>query len=167
MLRRSLALAILAVLALTSGGRDGPPVGGGCRALQVPAAWSVRSAVLADATNDGTPECVLVVWRPWRDWKTRVWAGTPGPTAPWRDARGRSAHVALLAPLGGGRYRERWVGSALAQPALAARVERDGRGAVLVVDEGSYAGGPDGGVRAVSRWRWTGFGFRLVGRGGR
>ncbi|WP_245901139.1 hypothetical protein [Deinococcus yavapaiensis] len=132
-----------------------------CDALRVPSSWDVRSRAYADVTGDGRAECVLIVWRPWRDWRTSRWTTRPSPIGAYRDARGDSAHVAVLTPLAHGRYVERWVGSAMAQPALAAVVFGAERLAVL---EGSYRAGRTGTGAAVSVWKWTGFGFRLETR---
>lgn len=132
-----------------------------CPALHLPALWDVRARVYADVTGDGQPECVLSVWRPWRDWPTRRWAPRGTPITGNRDARGFSAHVAVLRPLRGGAYRQVWVGSALYQPVTALTVLPDGR---LVTLETTYARGRDATATALSEWRWTGFGFRLERR---
>lgn len=134
--------------------RRAPPP---CPALTLPPDWEVRASVLADVTDDGTPECVLAVWRPWRDWRTAQWNPRPTPIQGNRDARGYSSHVAVLRPLGGGRYREVWVGSALFQPVSALTVLPGGTLATL---ETTYAA-PGAPARALSLWHWTGFGFRL------
>ena len=134
--------------------RHAPPP---CPALTLPPDWEVRSSVLADVTGDGTPECVLAVWRPWRDWRTARWTAHPTPIQGNRDARGLSSHVAVLRPLGSGRYREVWVGSALFQPLAALTVLPGGTLATL---ETTYAA-PGAPARALSLWHWTGFGFRL------
>ncbi|GGR57173.1 hypothetical protein GCM10008959_18580 [Deinococcus seoulensis] len=134
--------------------RRAPPP---CPALTLPPDWEVRSSVLADVTGDGIPECVLAVWRPWRDWRTARWTAHPTPIQGNRDARGLSSHVAVLRPLGGGRYREVWVGSALFQPVAALTVLPGGTLATL---ETTYAA-PGAPARALSLWHWTGFGFRL------
>lgn len=128
-----------------------------CPALTLPPDWEVRASVLADVTGDGTPECVLAVWRPWRDWHTARWNTRPTPIQGNRDARGRSSHVAVLRPLGGGRYREVWVGSALFQPVATLTVLPGGTLATL---ETTYAA-PGAPAHALSLWHWTGFGFRL------
>ncbi|GGR96965.1 hypothetical protein [Deinococcus sedimenti] len=172
MRRASLLLPLLLGGALAGGGslpwRSLTPAGdwqGGaavqpappCPALTLPTDWEVRTGVLADVTGDGTPECVLAVWRPWRDWRTARWAARPTPIQGNRDARGLSSHVAVLRPLGGGRYREVWVGSALFQPVAALTVLPDGTLATL---ETTYSA-PGAPARALSLWHWTGFGFRL------
>ncbi|PTA68882.1 hypothetical protein C8263_05650 [Deinococcus arcticus] len=131
-----------------------------CPALTLPPDWTVRGAAWGDVTGDGQPECVLSVWRPWRDWPIGRWAAAPTPIMGNRDARGRSAHIAVLRPLPGGRYRELWVGSALFQPVSGLTVRPDGTLATLEV---TYAA-PQAPAHALSEWRWTSFGFRLLRR---
>ena len=74
------------------------------------APWDVRSQVYADVNGDGSPECVLAVWRPWRDWAIRKWTSTDSPITANQDARGNSAHVAVLRRERDGRSRAIWVG---------------------------------------------------------
>jgi hypothetical protein len=128
-----------------------------CPPLKLPASWQVQDQVFADVTGDGLPQCLLVIWRPWRDWPTRRWLSTPSRIAANRDAQGRSAHLAVLTVLPGGRFRERWVGSALVQPITAITALPGHRVAVL---ETSYERGPTGPSLKLSVWSWTGFGFR-------
>ena len=132
-----------------------------CPPLQLPAIWHVQDQVYADVTGDGQPECLLVVWRPWRDWPTRRWQAQPSPIAGNHDAAGLSAQLALLRPLGGGHYRERWVGSALYQPVTALTALPGGQVAAL---ETSYGRGRLVRSLSLSVWSWTGFGFRLEER---
>lgn len=153
-------LVLLAGLFLArAGGSGGAPQP--CHALKFPANWDVRASAYADVTGDGTPECVLSVWRPWRDWPIARWAGRPTPITRNRDARGDSSHVAVLRPLPGGGYREVWVGSALFQPVTALAVLPGGTLATL---ETTYERGRDAPGVALSLWRWTGFGFGLLRR---
>ncbi|CAM4359419.1 hypothetical protein [Deinococcus marmoris] len=129
-----------------------------CPPLRLPASWDVRSQVYADVTGDGSPECILAVWRPWRDWPITRWSTPGSPITANHDARGDSAHVAVLKPGPGGTFRDVWVGSALLQPVTALTVLPDGR---LVALEGRYASGRNAPSVALSEWSWTGFGFRL------
>ncbi|MFB9991705.1 hypothetical protein ACFFLM_06960 [Deinococcus oregonensis] len=129
-----------------------------CSALHLPPTWDVRSAAFADITGDGLPECVLALWRPWADWPIRRWSQAPTPIGANRDARGDSAHIAVLRPLTGGAYQKVWIGSALFRPVLALKVEPGGR---LLTWEGTYVAGRSGPAVALSEWSWTGFGFRL------
>lgn len=132
-----------------------------CDGLKLPATWTVLSRAAGPVSAAGQRECLLVVWRPWRDWPISRWTSRPSPIRANQDQQGRSAHLALLTPLGGGRYHERWVGSAMRQPALRAEVLSPGH---ILVWEGRYADGPTGHPVARSSWVWTGFGFRLVQR---
>lgn len=132
-----------------------------CPALQLPPTWRVLDTVYADVTGDGRPECVLAIWRPWKDWPTRRWLALPSPVTRNHDAAGLSAQIAVLTPLGQGRYRERWVGSPLYQPVMALSALPDGRLATL---ETTYPRGPGALSRNLSVWRWTGFGLRLEQR---
>lgn len=129
--------------------------------MHLPTTWDVRASVYADVTGDGSPECVLSVWRPWQDWPIARWSGKPTPITKNRDTAGYSSHVAVLKPLPGGRYRNIWVGSALYQPVTSLTVLPDG---TLVTLETTYAAGRDAKSVALSEWRWTGFGFGLVRR---
>ena len=132
-----------------------------CPAMHLPADWDVRSQVYADVTGDGVPECVLSVWRPWRDWPIARWSSRPTPIAGNHDAAGFSSHVALLRPRPDGAYVQLWVGSALFQPVTALTVRPGGE---LVTLETTYARGRQASSVALSRWRWTGFGFQIERR---
>jgi len=126
----------------------------------VPADWRVTASTLADATNDGAPEWVLLVWRPWRDWPIQRWSTVPSPIAGFHDAAGDSCHLILLDPHD---EHEIWAGSALPAPLLALAVgdvDGDGRNEVATL-EGNYATGRDGPAIHVDVWRWNGFGFTL------
>ena len=128
--------------------------------LTVPPAWHVTASTLADVTNDGSPEWVLVVWRPWRDWPIQRWVSAPSPIAGFHDAAGDSCHLVLLDPHDS---REIWAGSALPAPLLALAVgdvDGDGRNEVVTL-EGEYATGRAGPATHVDVWRWNGFGFTL------
>ena len=139
----------------------GPRLNMPCPALHLPLTWDVRSQVYADVTGDGTPECVLSIWRPWNDWPLARWATRPTPIVNNRDALGYSSHIAVLKPRAGGRYAQVWVGSALFQPVTALTVRPDG---TLVTLETTYAQGRSVQSVALSEWRWTGFGFVLERR---
>ena len=129
----------------------------------IPSTWDVTAATLVDVTGDGSPECVLLVWRPWRDWPIQRWSTTPSPIADFHDAAGDSCHLILLDPSDG---REIWAGSALPAPLLALAIgDVDGDGWDEVVTlEGDYASGRHGPATHVDVWRWNGFGFTLVWR---
>lgn len=132
-----------------------------CPALRLPPTWEVRAQVYADVTGDGSPECVLSVWRPWNDWPLARWGTRPTPIVNNRDALGDSSHVAVLKPRAGGRFTQVWVGSALFQPVTALTVRPGGS---LVTLETTYARGRGAQSVALSEWRWTGFGFVLERR---
>jgi hypothetical protein len=144
-----------------------PPPPAGAALPPVPDSWEVVDAAIADVTGDGTAEWVLAVRRPWRDWPIVAWHGGKSPIAAFRDLKGNSSHLVLLAPAGG----EVWAGSALPLPieALAAG-DIDGDGAIEVVTlEGEYGdNGGHGGreARRIDVWRWDCFGFTLVHRSG-
>jgi hypothetical protein len=129
----------------------------------LPPSWHVTSSILADVTDDGAPEWVLLVWRPWRDWPIQRWSPVPSPIAGFHDAAGDSCHLILLDPCDG---REIWAGSALPVPLLALAVgdvDGDGREEVVTL-EGDYAAGREGRATHVDVWRWNGFGFVLEWR---
>lgn len=154
------------VLTLTALGASSALGGGGhpenpCDHLQLPATWDVRARVYADVTGDGTPECVLSVWRPWKDWPIARWSKGSSPITANHDPQGYSSHVAVLRPLSGGQYRNIWVGSALFRPVTVLQVTPD---QTLVTWETTYHQGRKGNAVTVSEWRWTGFGFSLLSR---
>jgi hypothetical protein len=128
-----------------------------------PVTWHLSANALADVTCDGTPEWLLLVWRPWRDWPIQRWSPVPSPIAGFHDAAGDSCHLILLDPRDG---REIWAGSALPVPLLAlAAGDVDGDGCDEVVTlEGDYAAGRAGPATHVDVWRWNGFGFTLAYR---
>jgi len=128
--------------------------------LVVPDTWHISASTLADVTGDDAPECVLLVWRPWRDWPIQRWLPVPSPIAGLHDAGGDSCHLILLDPDDG---REMWAGSALPAPLVDLVVgDVDGDGVAEVVTlEGDYAAGRDGPAAHVDVWRWNGFGFTL------
>ncbi|MDY7075534.1 MAG: VCBS repeat-containing protein [Chloroflexota bacterium] len=128
--------------------------------LPTPPTWHVTAATLADVTNDGDPEWVLLVWRPWRDWPIQHWLPVHSPIAGFHDASGDSCHLILLDPHDG---REIWAGSALPAPLLALAVgdvNGDGHNEVVTL-EGEYATGRGGSATHVNVWRWNGFGFAM------
>lgn len=139
-----------------------------CPSAAYPATWDIRAAHYADVTGDGAPECVLLVWRPWRDWPIMRWREGKSPIADFRDAQGDSAHVIVTEPDGVGGYREVWAGSALPIPLCALEVgdvDGDGLNELVALDT-DYVTGRAGPGRAVSVWAWNDFGFSIEWRSG-
>lgn len=160
-----------------------------CHTLRLPKTWDVRSRAYGDITGDGRPECILVVWRPWKDWPIARWAKKTTPIRENRDRQGDSAHVAILQPLktsSSPNYRRMWVGSALFQPVTRVRLVKPPEpskppesseplgprhhtqafrsDAQLLVWETTYEAGRHAQPVAKSWWEWTGFGFNLLRR---
>lgn len=130
---------------------------------QVPPDWQVVSSALADVTDDGAVEWVLLVWRAWQDWPIQRWSSVPSPIAGFRDASGESCQLILLDPRDG---HEIWAGSALPTPLtsiVVGDVDGDGRREVVAL-EGDYAASRDGPATHVDVWGWNGFGFTLEWR---
>lgn len=134
-----------------------------CDLLELPLSWDVRSRSYGDITGDGRSECLLALWRPWQDWPIARWRRHPTAIVNNRDAQGDSSHLAVVRPLSAqtGKYHTVWVGSALFQPVVSARLGPTGE---LIALETSYNVGRDASPRYRSIWRWNGFGFRLVER---
>ncbi len=139
-----------------------PPPPPSCPAPH-PADWHITATELADVTGDGSVECVLLVWRLWRDWPVQRWLPTASPLTGFHDVHGESCHVILLDPRDG---REIWAGSALPAPLLdlaVGDVDADGQNE-LVTLEGRYVAGRAGPAFHVDVWEWNGFGFTLAWR---
>lgn len=125
--------------------------------------WHVTATEVSDVTGDGVLECVLLVWRPWRDWPIQQWLPTTSPLTGFRDLRGDSCHLILLDP---GTGREIWAGSALPAPLLALAVgdvNGDDQNEVVTL-EGTYGEGRNGPASHIDVWVWNGFGFTLAWR---
>jgi hypothetical protein len=128
-----------------------------------PDAWAVRTAQMTDLNRDGRMEVAMLVWRPFQPWPVDAWLGHGGRIAEFHDTDYQSCHL-ILWGWAGGKYRELWAGSALAEPLisfLAADWDQDGLQDLLAV-ETSYDHYPKG--TALSLWRWNGFGFSLIDR---
>jgi hypothetical protein len=129
----------------------------------LPPEWQIADLAWADATNDGSPEWVLLVWRPWRDWAIQSWSTLPSPIADFHGDDGLSCHVILIDP---GTGQEIWAGSALPTPLLSldvGDVDGDGRNE-LVTLETDYSTGARGPSTHLDIWLWRGFGFWLQSR---
>lgn len=136
-----------------------------CAGLHLPKTWEVRSVFYADLTGDGIPECVLAVWRPWRDWPIQRWAtGSKSPIYANRDPRGRSSHLILVRPTGGGAYREIWAGSPLMRPLYSIQPKKWKKRIVVEALEGNYHDSNGEIPHSKALWEWDGFGFKLVDR---
>ena len=114
----------------------------------VPDTWQIAASTWADATNDGAPEWVLLVWRPWRDWPIQKWTNVPSPVAGFQDGEGDSCQLILLDPRDG--RTDLAVGD----------VDGDGYNEVVTL-EGSYAAGRHGPATHVDVWQWNDFGFTM------
>ncbi|MEJ2600537.1 MAG: VCBS repeat-containing protein [Anaerolineales bacterium] len=134
-------------------------------AWRSPADWQVTQALIGDLDGDGRPEVDLLVWRPFRPWPVDRFLPYGGRIDVFQDSQGRSCHLILIA-WRDGAFRERWAGSALAEPLRSfAAVDLDGDGRQeLVALETAYDDPPSSPARALSVWSWNGFGFSLLAR---
>jgi hypothetical protein len=109
----------------------------GRQAWQSPPDWRVVDLALGDPNDDGRDELLLALSRPL----------TTG---------GESSHPFVLG-YRGGAYRVLWGGSAVSAPILEVELgDLDGNGVqeLVVLEQGEAAD-----RRAVSVWRWHGWGF--------
>lgn len=130
---------------------------------QSPGAWQVRQAVISDLNHDGRPEAALLVWRPFRPWPVDAWLPSGGRIDDFHDSHGMSCHIILIGWYQDS-FRERWAGSALAEPVnrfVVADLSGDGR-QYLVTLEGKYDDPPSAPSRSLKVWEWNGFGFSVV-----
>ena len=130
---------------------------------QSPPTWQVRQALFADLNHDGRPEAVLLVWRPFQAWPVDAWLPNGGRIDSFHDAAGMSCQIILIGWYQDA-FRERWAGSALAQPvAELAAVDLAGQGSqLLVTRESDYDDPASAPARRLKVWDWNGFGFSLV-----
>ena len=128
---------------------------------QSPEPWQVKEAQIGDLNHDGSPEAILLVWRPFRPWPIDTFVPNGGRIKDFHDHDGFSCHVILIGWKRGG-YNEVWAGSALIRPVEQLfAVDLDGDGAQeLVALEGNYDSMKAGGDLTV--WNWDGFGFMLT-----
>jgi hypothetical protein len=130
---------------------------------QSPSGWTVHQASLGDLNQDGLTEAVLLVWRPFDPWPVDQWLPRGGRIADFHNGKGDSCHIILI----GWRkdmFRERWAGSALAEPVKSfavADMDRDGKEELITLDS-TYAATPGAPAEALKVWEWNGFGFSLV-----
>jgi hypothetical protein len=148
-------------LALADGGAA---IQSGSQVLwQSPQAWQVQQALIADLNQDGRPEAVLLVWRPFQPWPVDAWLPHGGRIDNFHDSSGRSCHIILIGWYQDS-FRERWAGSALAEPVESfAAADLTGSGEqFLVTLEARYDDPPSTPARYLKVWEWNGFGFSLV-----
>jgi len=145
-----------------SAGRAAILTGGQIR-WQSPAAWQVRQAEIADLNRDGQPEAVLLVWRPFKPWPVDQWLPNGGRIREFQNAAGQSCHLILIGWYQNA-FRERWAGSALAEPLKSFAVANltGERQSVLVALEGEYDEPASAPARRLKIWEWNGFGFSVV-----
>jgi len=128
-----------------------------------PKTWQVRQAALADLNRDGGLEAVLLVWRPFKPWPVDAWLPEGGRISNFHNSSGMSCHIILIGWTRGA-FRERWAGSALAEPVKSfAALDPGGAGGQFLVtletgyNDPSFAPG-----RRIKVWEWNGFGFTVV-----
>ncbi len=132
---------------------------------QSPDSWQVRQALIADLNRDRSPEAVLLVWRPFKPWPVDTWLPNNGRIQTFHDSNDMSCHLILIGWTQHS-FRERWAGSALAQPVqyLAAADLKGNEKQFLITLEGEY----DDPTLALSQnlkvWEWNGFGFTVVSK---
>jgi hypothetical protein len=130
---------------------------------QSPSTWRVQQTLIADLNHDGLPEAVLLVWRPFKPWPVDKWLPTGGRIRNFHDSAGMSCHIILIG-WHQNSFRERWAGSALAQPVknfAAADLTGSGK-QFLVTLEAEYDDPPSAPARNLKVWEWNGFGFTVV-----
>ena len=130
---------------------------------QSPPTWLVQQAIIADLNHDGLPEVVLLVWRQFKPWPVDKWLPTGGRIRNFHDSADRSCHIILIG-WSQNAFRERWAGSALAQPVKDfAAADLTGNGKQLLVTlEAEYDDSPSASARNLKVWEWNGFGFTVV-----
>jgi hypothetical protein len=130
---------------------------------QSPSTWEVRKAQIADLNHDGQPEALLLVWRPFKPWPIDNWLPYAGRIDTFHNSAGKSCHLILIGWYKGS-FRERWAGSALAEPVKAFAVaDLTGSGEPLLVTlDSSYDDPPSAPARKLKVWEWNGFGFTVV-----
>jgi hypothetical protein len=151
------------VLTLTKG--QAAIQSGGQVRWKSPQAWQVRQARIADLNRDGLMEAVLLVWRPFKPWPVDNWLPHGGRIDNFHDSDGMSCHLILIG-WSKNSFRERWAGSALAEPIESFAVaDLTGSGEqFLVTLESGYDDPPSAPARLLKVWEWNGFGFTVVSK---
>lgn len=128
-----------------------------------PKEWDVRQAIIADLNQDNLPEVVLLVWRVFKAWPVDVWLPNPGRIQNFHNSAGLSCHIILIGWYENS-FRERWAGSALAEPVKnLAAVDLAGTGKqFLVTLESRYEDSIYAPARNLKIWEWNGFGFTII-----
>lgn len=127
--------------------------------------WRVAQARLTDLNQDGQIELTMLVWRPFKPWPIDAYLPHGGRIQSFQNAQGFSCHL-ILVGFKGGKYRELWAGSALAEPLhsfSAADIDGDGD-QELVALESDYSDPENAPARSLTFWEWNGFGFTLLKR---
>ena len=128
-----------------------------------PESWRVKEAFFSDLNRDGTEELALLVWRTFQPWPVDRFLPHGGRIAEFHNLRGESCHLILIG-MDGGKVREFWAGSAMADPIHdlnAVDLDGDG-GQELAALEYAYDEDPTAAKLVI--WKWNGFGFSLMTR---
>jgi hypothetical protein len=128
-----------------------------------PENWRVKEAFFSDLNRDGADELALLVWRPFQAWPVDRFLPHGGRIADFHNRRGESCHLILIG-MDGGKVREFWAGSALADPIhdlTAVDLDGDGMQELAALE---YAYDEDPTAAKLVIWRWNGFGFSLMTR---
>ena len=138
---------------------------GGQIRWQSPPVWQVQQAQMADLNHDGLMEAVLLVWRPFKPWPVDTWLPNGGRIDKFHDSAGMSCHIILIGWYKNS-FRERWAGSALAEPVKNFAVaDLTGSGEeFLITLESTYDDPPSAPARQLKVWEWNGFGFTIVSK---
>jgi hypothetical protein len=128
---------------------------------QSSAGWQVTAFVLADATNDGRDDLLLVVWK-------KESFGLDKPFWITEDDQRLSNHLFVL-NLIQGKMRPVWFSSALDQPIQALEVkdiDQDGKNELVVQEKRSWLTrirGRGGSSReSITYWQWKSWGFDRI-----
>ncbi len=118
-----------------------------------PPDWWVEYYILGDATNDGSPELNLIVWK----------EGSFGPQKPFwleEEEPGVKNHFFIF-KLEKGKIKPVWQSSSLDRPNYrTALVDHNGDGQnELLALEGCYT---DPSLQKVTLWTWNGWGFSRI-----